>query len=88
MPPALRGRRIEKITANDITRRSDRPGGNSGGTPAPGPRGRGRVRTADPFSFTKSLLGDDARSDRLASVFRVLYEALDERKVSYGPGTL
>ncbi|MDA0160654.1 DUF499 domain-containing protein [Solirubrobacter ginsenosidimutans] len=40
------------------------------------------------FSFTQNLLGDDLSSDHLASVFRVLYQALDERQVSYGQATL
>ena len=40
------------------------------------------------FSFSQNLLVDEASSDHLASVFRVLYQALDEREVSYCQGTL
>lgn len=39
------------------------------------------------FSFTKSLLNDEVASDHLAAVFRVLYQALDERDVSYAAAT-
>jgi len=40
------------------------------------------------FSFTKNLLADHAGGDRLADVFKSLYQALDERHISYGQGTL
>jgi hypothetical protein len=40
------------------------------------------------FSFTKNLLGDDATADDLAALFKAVYQALDERTISYGHGTL
>ena len=40
------------------------------------------------FSFTKNLLGDGAGSDDLAAVFKAVYQALDERAISYSQGTL
>lgn len=40
------------------------------------------------FSFTKNLLGDGAGADDLAALFKAVYQALDERSISYGQGTL
>ncbi len=40
------------------------------------------------FSFTKNLLGDMQGTDDLADLFKALYQALDERQISYGQGTL
>jgi hypothetical protein len=40
------------------------------------------------FSFTKNLLGDGAAADDLAALFKAVYQALDERSISYGQGTL
>lgn len=61
------------------------------GTP-PGPDGPGPVPEAKEqqvaFSFTKNLLGDGAAADDLAALFKAVYQALDERSISYGQGTL
>jgi hypothetical protein len=40
------------------------------------------------FSFTKNLLGDEGAADDLAALFKTVYQALDERSISYGQGTL
>jgi hypothetical protein len=58
--------------------------GDGGGSPAPAPTQEQQVA----FSFTKNLLGDDASADDLAALFKAIYQALDERTVSYGQGTL
>ena len=56
------------------------------------PVGPGPIPEADEqqlaFSFTKNLLGDGAGADDLAALFKTVYQALDERSVSYGQGTL
>lgn len=61
-------------------------GTGGGGPTGPDPESPKEQRVA--FSFTKSLLNDETMSDHLASVFRLLYQALDERDVSYGQATL
>jgi len=38
------------------------------------------------FSFTKNLLGDGAGADDLAALFKAVYQALEERAISYGQG--
>jgi len=67
------------------------PGGRAGGT-QPGPGGPGSVAEEKEqqvaFSFTKNLLGDGAGADDLAALFKAVYQALDERSISYGQGTL
>jgi len=68
------------------------PGGATGGagedtTPVQGTPGTAKEQRVS-FAFTKSLLNDEAASDHLAAVFRILYQALDERDISYGHGTL
>jgi hypothetical protein len=67
------------------------PGGTPGGTQA-GPGGPGPGAAAKEqqvaFSFTKNLLGDGAGADDLAALFKAVYQALDERSISYGQGTL
>lgn len=67
------------------------PGGAPGGT-QPGPGGPSPVAEAREqqvaFSFTKNLLGDGAGADDLAALFKAVYQALDERSISYGQGTL
>ncbi|WP_433126517.1 DUF499 domain-containing protein [Micromonospora sp. CA-240977] len=40
------------------------------------------------FSFTRSLLASAGDADNFASLFKTLYMALDERKISYLQGTL
>lgn len=40
------------------------------------------------FSFTRNLLGDAGAADDLAALFKAVYQALDERSISYGQGTL
>ncbi|MEW2474698.1 DUF499 domain-containing protein [Micromonospora gifhornensis] len=40
------------------------------------------------FSFTRSLLASPGDADNFASLFKTLYMALDERKISYLQGTL
>ncbi len=67
------------------------PGGVSQGAPA-GPGGAAPVTEAKEqqiaFSFTKNVLGDGAAADDLAALFKAVYQALDERSISYGQGTL
>ena len=65
------------------------PVGGSGGTPpvSPGPIAEAKEQQLA-FSFTKNLLGDGAGADDLAALFKTVYQALDERSVSYGQGTL
>jgi len=67
------------------------PAGAPGGT-QPGPGGRSAVAEAKEqqvaFSFTKNLLGDGAGADDLAALFKAVYQALDERSISYGQGAL
>jgi len=58
--------------------------GDGGGSPTLAPTQEQQVA----FSFTKNLLGDDASADDLAALFKALYQALDERTISYGQGTL
>lgn len=58
--------------------------GASGGASHPEPVKEQQVS----FAFTRSLLGDGTEADRLADLFKVLYQALDERQISYGQGTL
>lgn len=65
-------------------------GGGEGGTTMTGGETPDE-ETADrqvAFSFNKNLLGDAAAADDLAALFKALYQALDERQVSYGQGTL
>lgn len=40
------------------------------------------------FSFTRNLLNDTDSADRLAALLKTLYQALDEREISYLQGTL
>lgn len=71
-------------------------GGPSGtaeaGSPAPGVTGMTGPEPAMEqqvlFSFTRNLLGDPQAADELAGLFKALYQALDERQVTYGQGTL
>jgi hypothetical protein len=58
--------------------------GDGGGSATPAPTQEQQVA----FSFTRNLLGDDASADDLAALFKAVYQALDERTVSYGQGTL
>jgi hypothetical protein len=62
------------------------PAGVTGGT---GPTGQESATEQQVlFSFTKNLLGDAQGADDLADLFKALYQALDERQISYGQGTL
>ncbi len=67
------------------------PGGTPGGSPAgpgwPAPGGEAKEQQVA-FSFTKNLLGDGAGADDLAALFKTVYQALDERSISYSQGTL
>ncbi|UUY05125.1 hypothetical protein LRS13_06240 [Svornostia abyssi] len=62
------------------------PGGAEPGSGGAGPGGVVEQQIA--FSFTKNLLGDGYAADDLAAVFKAIYQALDERGISYGQGTL
>jgi hypothetical protein len=67
------------------------PGGGPPGTqPGSGVPGQGAEAKEQQvaFSFTKNLLGDGAGADDLAALFKAVYQALDERSVSYSQGTL
>ena len=69
-----------------------RPGGTTPGGPQPGSGGPSPMAEAKEqqvaFSFTKNLLGDGAGADDLAAIFKAVYQALDERSISYSQGTL
>ena len=71
--------------------RTTSPGGTPGGA-QPGRGGPGPVTEAEEqqvaFSFTKNLLGDGAAADDLAALFKAVYQALDQRSISYSQGTL
>jgi hypothetical protein len=61
-------------------------GGTAAGTDARAPEPATEQQVS--FSFTKNLLSDHGSADQLADLFKALYQALDERQVSYGQGTL
>jgi hypothetical protein len=72
---------------------ADTPLGASGAAPdaAPGTGPAGPELAKEQqvsFSSTKNLLGDVESADDLADLFKTVYQALDERQVSYGQGTL
>jgi hypothetical protein len=64
-------------------------GAAPGAAPGTGPAGPELAKEQQvSFSFTKNLLGDVESADDLADQFKTVYQALDERQVSYGQGTL
>jgi hypothetical protein len=65
----------------------DRPGGAQARPDGPGAGFEAKEQQVA-FSFTKNLLGDGTGADDLAALFKAVYQALDERSISYSQGTL
>jgi len=70
-----------------ISSPGDAPGGTQTPSWSPGSGAETKEQQVA-FSFTKNLLGDGTGADDLAALFKAVYQALDERSISYGQGTL
>jgi hypothetical protein len=91
-PPESEGQTGESPAGGTTVPGGSTPSDGTSEDPKPGPAGPGAGSEAKEqqvaFSFTKNLLGDGAGADDLAALFKAVYQALDERSISYGQGTL